>query len=156
MKAKINFKLWVLCAILSAMLIAPTLGQAKEDEGAKFKERFTQMIKSLKLAPEKEKSVLDVQDKYAKERKSIIDGMKKANTDLEAALKATPPDEAKIKELIGTITAGQDKLFATFKNQRDEEMALMTTVEQGKYLLAMGKWREEMAKKMKESAQKKK
>ncbi len=155
MKAKFSFKLCALCAILSAMLVVPALGQSKGDEAAKLKERFTQLIKSLKLAPEKEKSVLDVQDKYAKERKGIIDGMKKANAELDAALKATPPDEAKIKELVSAITAGQDKLFATFKNQRDEEMALMTTVEQGRYLLAMGKWREEMAKKMKESAQKK-
>ena len=42
-------------------------------------------------------------------------------------------------------------MFATFKNQRDEEMGLMTAGEQGKYLLEMGNWRQEMMKKMKES-----
>ena len=34
MKGKFNFKLGALCAILSAMLLLPAPGQAKEEEGA--------------------------------------------------------------------------------------------------------------------------
>ena len=155
MKGKFNFKLGALCAILGAMLLMPALGQAKGEEAAVQKDKKDQMIKELKLAPEKEKAVLAVADKYAKERKDIVAAMRKANDDLQTALAAAKPDEAKLKELVSALTAGQDKMFATFKNQRDEELALMTAGEQGKYLLEMGNWRQEMMNKMKESGKKK-
>ena len=38
-------------------------------------------------------------------------------------------------------------MFASFKNQRDEELALMTPVEQAKYLMVLGQWRQKMMKK---------
>jgi Spy/CpxP family protein refolding chaperone len=144
MKGKFNFKLGTLCAVLSAMLLMPALGQAKEDAGVRQQERKGQMIKELKLAPEKEKAMLAVEDKYAKERKEIIAGVKKTNDDLQAALVAAKPDDAKLKELVSALTAGQDKMFASFKNQRDEELALMTPVEQAKYLIVLGQWRQKM------------
>ena len=57
MKGKFNFKLGALCAILSAMLLLPAPGQAKEEEGAaRYKEQRDKIIKELKLAPEKEKA----------------------------------------------------------------------------------------------------
>ena len=152
MKGKFNFKLGALCAILSAMLVMPALGQAKEEEGARYKEQKAQMIKELKLSPEKEKAVLAVEAKYAAERKTIIAGVKKANDDLQAAMAAANPDEAKLKELVSALTAGQDKMFASFKNQRDEELALMTPAEQAKYLLVLGQWRQKMMDKGKEKA----
>ena len=153
MKGKFNFKLGALCAILSAMLLMPALGQAKVkgEEGAR-KEQKDQMIKELKLAPEKEKAMLAVEVKYAGERKEIIAGVKKANEDLQAALAAANPDEAKLKELVSALTAGQDKMFASFKNQRDEELALMTPVEQAKYLMVLGQWRQKMMKKRNKKA----
>ncbi len=154
MSSKFNFKLVTLCAILSSMLVVPALGQGKNEAG-EFKERKAQMIMQLKLSPDKEKAALAMEEKYEKERKTIIEGMKKANTDLAAAMKATPQDESKTKDLVSAITSGQDNLFASFRKQRDEELALMTTGEQGKYLLAMGNWRQEMMKKMKESGKKK-
>ena len=125
----------------------PALGQAKGEEAAVYKEKKDQMIKELKLAPEKEKAVLAVEDKYATERKDIVAGVKKANDDLQAALAAANPDEAKLKELVSALTAGQDKIFASFKNQRDEELALMTPVEQAKYLMVLGQWRQKMMNK---------
>jgi hypothetical protein len=157
MKGKFNFKLGVLGAILSAMLVMPALGQAKGEEGAQFKEKREQMVKELKLAPEKEKAILAVADKYARERKEIVDGVKKANVDLQAALGAATPDEVKLKELVSALTAGQDKMFASFKNQRDEELALMTPAEQAKYLLTLGQWRQKMMdKRDKKAAEEKK
>lgn len=144
MKGKFYVKL-VLCAILSAMLVAPSLVQAKEEGMEKaYKDHLAKIVKELKLAPDKEKAVMAVADKYEGKRQETITGVKKANADLEAALKAPAPDEAKIKELVGTITSGQDALFNSFKSQRDEEMALMTPVEQGKYLLALRQWRHDM------------
>jgi Spy/CpxP family protein refolding chaperone len=147
MKGKFNFKLGALCAIISAMLVMPALGQAKGEGGARFKEKRDQMIKELKLAPEKEKAILAVEDKYAKERKDIVVGVKKANDDLQAALAAATPDEAKLKELVNALTSAQDKMFASFKNQRNEELALMTPAEQAKYLIILGQWRQKMMEK---------
>lgn len=152
MKGKFNFKLGALCAIISAMLVMPALGQAKKEEGARYKEQKAQMIKELKLAPEKEKAMMAVEDKYAAERKGIIAGVKKANEELQAAVAAGNPDEAKLKELVSALTTGQDKLFASFKSQRDEELALMTPAEQAKYLLVLGQWRQKMMDKGKEKA----
>ena len=55
------------------------------------------------------------------------------------------------------LIEGQDNLFASFRNQRNDELALLTPVEQGMYLLAMSRWRHEMMGKfMKEEAEKKK
>ena len=105
------------------------------------------MIKELKLTPEKEKAVLAVAGKYAKERKEIVAGVKKTNDELQAALAAANPDEAKLKELVSALTAGQDKMFASFKNQRDEELALMTPAEQANYMMILGQWRQKMMKK---------
>ena len=147
MKGKVNFKLGALCAILSAMLLMPALGQAKEKGKAGYKAQKDQMIKELKLAPEKEKAMLAVEDKYAAERKAIIADVKKANDDLQAAMATANPDEAKLKGLVSALTADQDKMFASFKNQRDEELALMTPAEQAKYLLILGQWRQKMMKK---------
>ena len=142
MKGKVNFKLGALCAILGAMLLMPALGQAKGEEAAVQKDKKDQIIKELKLAPEKEKAVLAVADKYAAERKDIVAGVKKANVDLQAELATATPDEAKLKGLVSALTAGQDKMFASFKNQRDEELALMTPVEQANYLMVLGQWRQ--------------
>ncbi len=78
--------------------------------------------------------MLAVGDKYAKERTDIIAGIKKANDELQAASAVAKPDDAKLKELVSALTTGQDKMFASFKNQRGEELALMTPAEQAKYL----------------------
>jgi hypothetical protein len=149
MKGKFNFKLEALCAILSAMLLMPAPGQAVEEGGAQHKAQKDQIIKELKLAPEKEKAMLAVEDKYARERTDIIAGIKKANDELKAAMAAANPDEAKLKELVSALTTGQDKLFASYKNQRDEELALMTPAEQAKYLIVLGQWRQKMMEKRK-------
>jgi Spy/CpxP family protein refolding chaperone len=152
MKGKFSFKLGALCAILSAMLLMPVLGQAKEKGAAGYKAQKAQILKDLKLAPEKEKAILAVDDKYAAERKEIIAGVKQANEDLQAALAAPNPDEAKLKELVSALTTGQDKIFASYKNQRDEELSLMTPAEQAKYLIILGQWREKMMEKRKQKA----
>jgi hypothetical protein len=144
MSRKFIFKLVALCTLVSAMLVVPALGQGKEKKGANYKAQKAQILKALKLAPEKEKAMLAVEDKYAKERKEIIAAVKKANEDLQAAATAANPDEAKLKELVSALTADQDKMFASFKSQRDEELALMTPLEQAKYLIVLGQWRQKM------------
>lgn len=144
MKGKVNFKLGVLCAILGAMLVIPALGQAKEDSwGEMHKMRRATAVKELQLSPEKAKDFNAVEEKYAKERQELIERLKKSQAELQTAMAATP-DEAKIKGLVTAIRADQDTMAKSFKSQLDEELALMTPVQQGQYLLTLHKWREEM------------
>jgi Spy/CpxP family protein refolding chaperone len=152
MSNKFNFKQVALCTILSAMLLMPALGQAKENGEADYKAQKAKILKELKLAPEKEKAILAVDDKYAAERKEIIASVKKANEDLQAALAAPNPDEAKLKELVGALTTNQDKIFTSYKNQRDEELALMTPAEQAKYLIILGQWHQKKMEKRQQKA----
>ena len=149
MKGKINFKVGALCAILSAMLLIPALVQAKEERMAQVKAFRAQLIKGLKLAPDKEKAIMAVEDKYGAERQEIINGLKKTDDELRVALAAANPDEAKVKGLVSAITAGQDKMFASFKNQQSEELALMTPVQQGRYIMALRDWRHKMMEEVK-------
>lgn len=147
MQGKFNFKLAALAAVLIALLVVPAQGQTKDEHEAYYKECKAKMIKELQLSPDKEKAMQAVEEKYAAERKEIIAGLRKADADLEDALKAPTPDEAKVKGLVSAVTASQDKLFASFKNQRDEDLALMTPVQQGKYLIAVKHWRHDMMEK---------
>ncbi|MFA4903812.1 MAG: hypothetical protein WC600_13840 [Desulfobaccales bacterium] len=157
MKGKFNFKLGALCAILAVILLVPTFGQAQEKMEGQLKALKAQILKKMKLAPDKEKAFMEVDDKYAAERQKIIADLKKSQGELKTVLATDKPDEAKIKDLVSATTAGQDKLFTSFKDQRDAELALLSPVEQGKYLLAMTSWRQEMMEKcMKEEAGKKK
>ncbi|MCK9375535.1 MAG: hypothetical protein M0P73_05225 [Syntrophobacterales bacterium] len=153
MKANFNFKLGALFAILAVALLVPALAQAKGEMEKQLKEMKEQILKPMKLAPDKDKAFMAVDDKYAAERQKIIAGLKKSQADLKTALAAEKPDPAKIGTLVCDLTAGQDKLFASFKSQRDEELALLTPVQQGKYLLSMSEWRHQMMEKcMKEEA----
>ncbi len=152
MKGKAHFLSVVISLILTSLFLMPALGQATAEEEAHYKALNDQMIKELKLAPEKEQAILAVEDKYARARQEIMAGVQKAHDDLQAALAAANPDEAKLKELVGALIAGQDKMFTSFKNQRDEELALMTPAEQGKYLIVQGQWREKMMEKRHQKA----
>jgi Spy/CpxP family protein refolding chaperone len=154
MKGKFNFKLAALCALLSVVLAVPALAKGKTDMAERFKQERNRMIAQLKLAPEKEKALIGVEEKYVEPRKEIIAALKTARIDLQAALAAPTPDEAKVNELVNAITSGQDKLFDSFKSQRNEELALLTPVERGKYLQGMEKLRHEMMKPKKGKAKK--
>lgn len=147
MKGKFNFKMGALCAILGVLLLVPALAQAKGEMEGQLKEMKGQILKQMKLAPDKEKAFMAVDDKYAAERQQIIAGLKQSQKDLQGAVAAAKPDKGKVNDLVGALTAGQDKLFASFKNQRDEELALLSPVDQGKYLLALSQWRHEMMQK---------
>ena len=59
------------------------------------------------------------------------------------AVAGPTPDEVKIRELVPVIIADHNQLFESFKAQRQEEMTLLTPLQQAKYLLALKKWHEE-------------
>jgi Spy/CpxP family protein refolding chaperone len=155
MKAKFNCKLRALGVIMVTMLLLPALSQAKEEKGHSFEKFRAKVMKQLKLTPDQEKSFKTADEKYATERKQIIADLKKSQNDLQAAVKAAKPDEAKIKGLVSAITADQDKLFDSFKNQRNAELALLNPVQQGEYLVALRHWRHEMEEKYKHKKEKK-
>ena len=145
MKGKANFLSVVISLILTGLFLVPALVQAKEDYwSAMHKMRRATVVKELKLSPEKAKAFNAVEEKYAKDRQELVNRLKKSEAELQTAVAAAPPDEAKIKGLVTAIRADQDKMAQSFKSQFDQELALMTPVQQGQYLLTLHKWREEM------------
>ena len=146
MKGKLIFKLGLLTTILSFLLVIPALGQkgqTNEALGKQLKDYKAQILKDLKIAPDKEKVLVAVEEKYSLQRGEIVDNSKKAWDTLQAALAAPKSDEAKVKEAVAAYIDAQAKLFTSFKQQLDEELALMSPVQQGKYLVAMEKWRQQ-------------
>ena len=144
MKGKLIFKLGVLSTILSFLLVVPALGQVTEDLGKKLCEYKAQTLKDLKIAPDKEKALLASEEKCVTERQNIIADLKKAKEDLQAALAAPSPDEAKLKGLVSAFIAAQLNLFNSFRNELNEEMAQLSPLQQGKYLMAMERWRQDV------------
>jgi len=144
MKGRLIFKLGALTTILSFLLVFPALGQVTEDLGKKLSEFKAKTLKELKIAPDKEKALLAAEEKYGDARQQIVATLKKSKEDLQAALAVANPDEAKIKELVKTFIAAQHNLFNSFKDELNEEMALMSPLQQGKYLMAMERWRQDM------------
>jgi len=144
MKGKFIFKLGALSTILSFLLVIPALGQVNQDLGEKLKEYKAKTLKELKIAPDKEKALLAAEEKSVAAREKIIAGLKKFKEDLQAALAAPSPDEAKIKGLVSAFIAAQLDLFNSFKNEMNEEMAQLSPLQQGKYLMAMERWRQDV------------
>jgi Spy/CpxP family protein refolding chaperone len=145
MKSKAHFFTLVITLILTGLFLVPALGQAKEDSWSEMhKMRRATLVKELKLSPDKAKDFNSVEDKYTKDRQELIERLQKSHTELLNALAAATPDDAKIKGLVAAIRADQEKIAKSFKSQQDEELALMTPVQQGQYLMLLHKWREEM------------
>jgi len=142
MKSKLICTLGALSTILSLLLVVPVLGQTDEELGKQLKDYKTQTYEQLKFDPNKTKALLAVETKYSSMRGEILDESKKAWDALQAALAAPKPDEAKVKGLVNAYIASQAKLFASFRNQLDEELAQMSPVQQGQYLVAMERWRQ--------------
>jgi Spy/CpxP family protein refolding chaperone len=142
MKGNLIFKLGALSTILSFLLVVPVLGQTDEELGKQLKEYKAQTYEQLKFNPNQEKALLAVEDKYSTMRGEIVDSSKKAWDDLQAALAAPKPDEAKVKALASAYIAAQSKLFTSFRNELDEELAQMSPIQEGKYLVAMERWRQ--------------
>ncbi|MFA5110847.1 MAG: hypothetical protein WC443_05530 [Desulfobaccales bacterium] len=141
MHSKTNF--W-LALFLAASLLIPALGQAKEEPADKGKAQWQQLIKNLNMAPDKAKSFQAVEEKYGQIRQDITAQIKQNEDDLEKAMGATQPDDTKLKELVANVIAGHKKLFETFKEERQAEMALLTPMQQAKFLLELKKWYQEM------------
>ena len=149
-------KFWMIGVglLVAVGLLVPAMAQEKKAQGKEtmaefFKKERENLCGELKLSPDKAKEFLAVGEKYDQKRKEIIEQIKKNEADLKAALAASPPDGAKVKSVVDDAVANQEKLFDTFKDQRREEMGLLTPIQQGKYLLILMKWHRTMYEKKK-------
>ena len=146
MKGKLIFKLGVIPIILSVLLVVPALGQTaqtNEELGKQLKEYKAKTYEQLKVTPDQEKALLAVDEKYSVKRGDIVDATKKAWDNLQAVLAAGKPDEAKVKEAVSGCIAAQTNLFSSFRSQLEEELAQLNPVQQGNFLIAMEKWRQQ-------------
>jgi hypothetical protein len=142
MKRKLMFKLVVFSAILSLLIVVPVLGQTDEELGKQLKEYKTQTFGEMKFDQNQIKKLTAIEDKYSERRGKIVDTSKKAWDELQAALAAPQPDNGKVKGLVKAYLAAQADLFSSFRKELDEELAQMTPIQQGQYLVAMEKWRQ--------------
>jgi Spy/CpxP family protein refolding chaperone len=139
-----GFWLMALLLLLAAMLLTPGYHKAQaEPAGSPYKLEWQKLVKELNLTPKKAAEFQAVGAKYSETRKVLIEKLKKNETDLEEAVAGPKPDMFKIEKLVPVIIADHNQLFESFKLQRQEEMSLLTPLQQAKYLLALKKWHEE-------------
>ncbi len=152
MKEKLNFKIGALLVVLGIFLLFPKLVNAEQAEGQMeqyLKDFKAQILQQLNLSPEKEKKFKEVEEKHAAERQKIVAHLKESQKKLEDTVAATKPEnKEKIKSLVHAVTHEQDEIFNSYKNQRNQELALLTPEQQGKYLVAMINWRHAMMEKV--------
>jgi Spy/CpxP family protein refolding chaperone len=151
MNAKFKVGLAVLGISLAVLfwLPSPRLAHAKAVDWEHLKGQLKKVseFNELKLGPEKEKALLQVEENYSQERKSIIEALKKNQEELKVALAAPTRDKPKIQDLVSNINAAQDKLLISFKMERDEAMALMNPIQQGQFIMIMSHRYQELMKK---------
>ncbi len=124
---------------LVALGAAPAWG---ESQASYIKAERETLVKELGLTPEQAKDFQAVGDKYDKSREAIAGTVAAQENDLEKALTAPQPDEASIKDLVAAVIKGHDQLFQSLREQRQAEMALLTPVQQGKFIVALKRWHE--------------
>jgi len=129
---------------MAAALLIPGLAQAQGKAEFSPKVKHEKMARDLGLTPDKAKAFIAIGEKYERSRKDIVAGIKKNEQELEKAMAAPQPDGAEITGLVDAVITGHNQLWETFQNQRREEMALLTPVQKGKFLMALKKWHREM------------
>jgi len=135
--------------LVAVAFLMPAMTRAKEHKGQWLKKEREKVVAELKLSPDKAKEFMAVGDKFEQQRQVILEKLKSDKADLQKAMAASPPDEAKVKGLVDAVVANQEKLFDTFKEQGKEEMALLTPMQQGKFILSLMKWHNIEYEKMK-------
>jgi Spy/CpxP family protein refolding chaperone len=128
----------VLGLLVASLMLAPGSGHAQGKGAEVYKKHKEKVIKELKLSPAKVKDLQKIDEKYRQERLAIFKNLKKEAEALKQVLAAKHPDEAKVKDLVSKINSLEDKLILSFKLQREGELALLTPIQQGKYLLGVG------------------
>ncbi len=127
----------LLMVALVALGAALARGESRGSSNAAERET---LVKELGLTPEQARDFQAVGDKYDQGREAIVGSAAAKENDLEKALAAPQPDEARIKELVAAVIQGHDQLFQSIREQRQAEMALLTPVQQGKFIMALKRW----------------
>jgi hypothetical protein len=143
MVIKFSIRFIILGMLLLLGLLWPGSGRAQKADAVDTTGQREQLLKDLKFSPDKAKAFLSVGAHWDQIREDLITDIKNSETDLETALGAPQPDDTKINRLVNGLIAEHDQLFETFKSQRQEEMAMLTPVQRGKFLLALKKWHEQ-------------
>ncbi len=143
MVQKISIRLGVMGTLLILGLLLPGAGRAQKAAAVDTAGQQKQLLQDLNLTPDKAKAFMSVGGHWDQIRQDLIADIKKNETDLETALAAPQPDDSTINHLVNGLIAEHDQLFDTFKSQRQEEMAMLTPVQRGKFLLALKKWHED-------------
>jgi Spy/CpxP family protein refolding chaperone len=143
MRQKFSIRLWIMGILLILGLLLPGSGWAQKAGALNTTEQREQLLKDLNLTSDKAKAFMSVGGHWDQIRQDLIADIKKNETDLETALAAPRADDNTINRLVNGLIAEHDQLFETFKSQRQEEMATLTPVQRGKFLLALKKWHEE-------------
>jgi hypothetical protein len=147
MAVKTNLKLLVAVIVLSVLVGTPSLASAKEEGQSDSQSLRVHLVKTLDLRGEKARVFVEADEKYDRIRQEALERINKSQDQLEKLLSGKKPDEAKLKELITSITSDQEILVNTYKLRRDETMAMLTPVQQGKYLLAAWRWQQKLLEK---------
>jgi hypothetical protein len=142
MVQKFSIRFIVVGMLLLLGLWLPGSGQAQRADAVNCAEQREQLLKDLNISPDRSKAFMSVGAHWDQVREDLVKEIKKNETDLETALGAPQPDDTKINHLVSSLIAEHDELFETFKSQRREEMALLTILQRGKFLLALKKWHE--------------
>ena len=144
MAGKIKLKLLVVGVALSFLMGIPSLAPAKEEGQTETQAFRAHLLKTLNFRPDKARKFIQLEEKYDRIRQEAIERINKSAVQLEKLLSDKKPDEGKLKELTTAIASDQDILVNTYKGRRDETMAILTPVDQGKFLLASWKWQQKL------------
>jgi Spy/CpxP family protein refolding chaperone len=139
-------RFWLIASVLLMALMLLTAGNRPapaEPAGRHYKLEWQKLAKELDLSSKQDAAFQAVGAKYSQTRKALIEKLQKNETDLEKAVSGPKPDMNRVKKLVPGIIADHNQLFESFKLQRQEEMSLLTPLQQAKYLLALKKWHEE-------------
>lgn len=145
MKRPTGFWFKGLGLVFVVALLVPGMGLAgEESRGSRPGMEKEKFFMKLGLNSEQAKAFQAIDDKFNQSRGGIIEEIENNERELEEAISSPQPDEIKIKELVAEVTRGHDQLFQTFRAQRQEEMALLTPIQQGRFLLALKRWHQEI------------
>jgi Spy/CpxP family protein refolding chaperone len=148
MRRVIGLRLRQCGLLMVAALLVLGPGQTWGDPGPGYlKMEQETLCKDLGLTPEQAKAFQAIGDKFDQSREAVVADLKYKENDLEKALAAPKTDEQKIRGLVAEITRGHDQLFQSLKAQRQEEMALLNPVQQGKFVMVLKRWHDTVREK---------
>jgi Spy/CpxP family protein refolding chaperone len=143
----INLKLLVAGVVFSVLAAAPSLASAQEEGQSDGNSFRVHLVKTLNLRPDEARLITRVEEKYDRIRQEAVERINKSAEQIDKLLSGEKPDEAKLKELTTAMAADQDILVNTYKGRRDESLATLSPVQQGKYLLVSWKWQQKLLEK---------